>query len=229
MEANASGGGPAAILDVDGTLIDSNYHHALAWFRAFRGHDLILPLWRIHRHLGMGGDQLVAAVAGDEFERENGDAVREAHGSEFTTMIDEVAPLEGARDLIVTLKRRGQPVVLASSAAADEVDRYLELLDARDLVDGWTTSADVDATKPEPDLVEAAMSLVEDGGGAVMVGDTTWDVLAATRAGIACVTLLTGGFGAQELRDAGAAEVLESTPELIAGIDRTPLGVTPGP
>jgi beta-phosphoglucomutase-like phosphatase (HAD superfamily) len=69
-------------LDVDGTLVDSNYHHALAWFRAFRAHDLILPLRRIHRHLGMGGDQLVPSLAGDEFERENGDAVREAHGSE---------------------------------------------------------------------------------------------------------------------------------------------------
>jgi phosphoglycolate phosphatase-like HAD superfamily hydrolase len=216
--------GAAAILDVDGTLVDSNYHHALAWFRAFRGHGLIVPLWRIHRHIGMGGDQLVPAVAGDEFERESGEAVREAHGREFTTMIDEVAPLEGARDLILELKRRGQRVVLASSAAAEEVDRYLDLLEAGDIVDGWTTSADVDATKPEPDLVEAAMNLVDGGGGAVMVGDTPWDVLAATAAGIACVTLLTGGFAEQELRDAGAAGVFESIPELIAGIEPTPLG-----
>lgn len=219
-----SGERGTAILDVDGTLVDSNYHHAIAWFRAFRDHELIVATWRIHRHLGMGADKIVPALAGEEFERECGDAVREAHGREFTAMIEEVAPLEGARDLIAELKRRGQQVVLASSAASDEVDRYLDLLEARDVVDAWTTSEDVESTKPDPDLVQAALSLVDEGGGAAMLGDTTWDVLAASSAGVACVTVLTGGFSEHELQEAGAAGVFESIPELIAGIDQTPFG-----
>lgn len=215
-----------AILDIDGTLVDSNYHHAIAWFRAFRRHGVILPLWRIHRRIGMGGDQLVPALAGDAFERERGDAVREGHDRSYAELIDEVAPLDGARDLILELQRRRWEVVLASSAAEDEVDRYLDLLEARDLVAGWTTSADVDSTKPEPDLVEAAMKITRGDGPAAMVGDTPWDVLAARRVGVPCLTVLTGGFSERELRDAGAAGVFESLPELIAGLDQSALGAT---
>jgi beta-phosphoglucomutase-like phosphatase (HAD superfamily) len=153
---------PAAILDVDGTLVDTNYHHAIAWSRAFRQYDVVLPLWRIHRHIGMGGDQLVAALAGDDFEAEHGGDVRAAEKALYMALIVEVEPLEGSRELIADLREAGHPVVLASSAKPDEVDHYLDLLDARGLVDGWTTSGDVDNTKPEPDLVAAA---VENAGG----------------------------------------------------------------
>ena len=145
---------PAAILDVDGTLVDTNYHHAIAWYRAFRQHEVLLPVWRIHRHIGMGGDQLVEALAGERVEDEQGDDIRDAEKALYMALIDEVEPLEGARELIVDLKERGHAVVLASSAKEDEVDHYLDLLDARELADGWTTSADVEATKPEPDLVD---------------------------------------------------------------------------
>jgi beta-phosphoglucomutase-like phosphatase (HAD superfamily) len=115
---------PAAILDVDGTLVDTNYQHALAWYRAFRDQGVTLPLHRIHRHIGMGGDQLVAALAGDDFERAHGDAAREAEGRRYEAMIGEVAPLPHARDLIVRLRERGHDIVLASSAKPHEVEHY---------------------------------------------------------------------------------------------------------
>jgi HAD superfamily hydrolase (TIGR01509 family) len=213
---------PAAILDVDGTLVDTNYQHALAWYRAFRALGETLPLHAIHRHIGMGGDQLVAALAGDDFEREHGDAAREAEKEHYAELIGEVEPLPGARELLETLARRGQPVVLSSSAKADEVEHYLDLLDARELARDWTTSADVEATKPAPDLVAVAMEKAG-GGPAVMIGDSTWDCEAAGRAGIPAVGLLTGGFSEQELRDAGAVEVHRDLPALLDVLDATAL------
>jgi HAD superfamily hydrolase (TIGR01549 family) len=212
----------AAILDIDGTLVDTNYHHVIAWYRAFHQHEVVLPIWRIHRHIGMGGDHLVEALAGKQLEEERGDDIRAAEKVLYSELIGEVEPLEGARDLIVDLNKRGHAVVLASSAKADEVDHYLDLLDARELADGWTTSADVEATKPEPDLVQAAIEKAG-GGEAVMIGDSTWDCEAAKRAGIATVAVLTGGFSEAELRDAGAVAVYQSIDELRESLDETPL------
>jgi HAD superfamily hydrolase (TIGR01549 family) len=215
--------GPAAILDVDGTLVDSNYQHALAWYRALRQHGHVLPLWRVHRHIGMGGDQIVASLCGDDVEAEQGDDIRAAEKTLYMAMIEEVEPLEGARDLIVDLKRLDRRVVLASSAKPDEIEHYLDLLDARDLADAWTSSGDVEATKPEPDLVEAALDRVG-GGAAVMIGDSTWDCEAAKRAGVETLAVLTGGFSEQELRDAGASAVFHSIDDLRRRLSDTPLG-----
>jgi HAD superfamily hydrolase (TIGR01509 family) len=212
----------AAILDVDGTLVDSNYQHAIAWYRAFREQGLTPPVWRVHRHIGMGGDQLVAAVAGREVERSAGDAIREAEKRLYGELIDEVSPFEGARKLLEALKDRGHTVVLASSAKDDEVERYLDLLGARELADSWTTSADVEQTKPDPDLVAAAMRKAGDLS-AVMVGDTTWDVEAAARAEVKTIAVLSGGFSEAELREAGAVAVFESPRELREHLDTTPL------
>lgn len=213
-----------AILDIDGTLVDTNYQHALGWYRAFRRHEIILPVWRIHRHIGMGGDQLIQALTDDRTEDELGDDIRAAEKERYFEMIDEVEPMEGARDLIVELGTRGHVVVLASSAKEEEVDRYLDLLDARDLADAWTTSADVEATKPAPDLVKSALSKV--GGSAedaIMVGDTPWDIKAAGAAGVDTLAVLTGGFAIEELRESGARDVFESVAELRDALDRTPL------
>jgi HAD superfamily hydrolase (TIGR01549 family) len=212
----------AAILDVDGTLVDTNYHHALAWFRAFRQHGIVLPIWRIHRHIGMGGDQLVAALTSEEMEELKGEDIRAAEKTLYFELIEEVQPLTGARELIEDLRRAGRKVVLASSAKPEEVDHYLELLDARGIVDDWTTSGDVESTKPEPDLVHAAVEKAGEGD-AVMVGDSTWDCLAAKRAGLETVAVLTGGFSEQELLDAGAACVYESIEELRGRLSETPL------
>src|SRR3954468_10519688 len=215
-----------AILDIDGTLVDTNYHHAVAWYRAFRQHGFVLPLWRIHRHIGMGGDQLVAALAGDGFEREQGDAVRAAETVLYTELIGEVEPLAGARDVLEDLKSSGHAVVLASSAKPDELEHYLTLLDARALVDGWTDSGDVEKTKPEPDLVLAALEEAgADAEDAVMIGDSTWDCRAAEAAGVRSIGVLTGGFSAGELLDAGASKVFPSVENLRTEVDEGVLRV----
>jgi len=210
-----------AILDIDGTLVDTNYQHAIAWYRAFCQHDLILPIWRIHRHIGMGGDQLVPALAGDDFESEHGDAVRQAETALYGELIGEVRPMKCARELIKELKASGSTVMLASSAKQKEVDHYLDLLDARELADGWTSSADVESTKPEPDLVNSALQKAgAQASEAVMVGDSPYDVESAKRAGVPTVAVLTGGFSEAELSDAGAREVYESVAELCERMER---------
>jgi HAD superfamily hydrolase (TIGR01549 family) len=211
----------AALLDVDGTLIDTSYHHTLAWQRAFQAHGIGLPAWRIHRQVGMGGDQLVPALV-PGIEDDLHEAVEETRGERYAELIGEVRAFDQAHELISDLKERGLTVVLASSSPQDELDHYLELLDARDLLDAWTTKDDVDATKPEPDLVLAAL----DRAGtreAVMVGDTRWDVAAARKAGLETICLTTGGWSKQELRDAGAAAVYEDIEELREDLDSTPL------
>jgi HAD superfamily hydrolase (TIGR01509 family) len=215
---------PTAILDIDGTLVDSNYFHAIAWYRALARNGHVAPLWQVHRHIGMGSDQLVAAVCGEDVEREEGDAIREAEGELYFELIDEVAPLAGARELIVDLKERGCPVVLASSATPKEVDHYLDLLDARELADSWTTAGDVENTKPAPDLVTSALEKVEGDGPAVMIGDSTFDCEAAAAAGVDTIAVLTGGFSDAELLRAGATIVFHSIVELRERLAWTPLG-----
>ena len=213
-----------AILDIDGTLVDTNYHHAIAWYRAFRRHGIVLPVWRIHHHIGMGGDQLVGALTDEQTDRELGEKIRSDEKALYQELIDEVEPMEGSRELIEELRRREHTVVLASSASSEEVDHYLDLLGARELAEGWTTSADVEATKPEPDLVRAALDRA--GGSsenAVMVGDTPWDARAASNAGVPTIAVLTGGFSEQELDEAGAVAVFESVVELAAQLDHTQL------
>lgn len=212
----------AAILDIDGTLVDTNYQHALAWWRAFKKFGIVLPTWRIHRHVGMGGDHLIEALTDAETEKKLGDDIRDAEKKLYKELIDEVAPMAKARELMVDLKQRGHPVVLASSAKEEEVDHYLNLLDARAVLDDYTTSADVEATKPEPDLVKAAIDK-SGSRAAVMVGDSTFDVESAQRAGIETIAVLTGGFSEQELRDAGAGAVFESVAQLRERLDETPL------
>jgi HAD superfamily hydrolase (TIGR01549 family) len=211
----------AALLDLDGTLVDANYQHALAWYRAFRRFEITLPMWRLHRHIGMGGDQYVAAVAGDDAERDHGDALRDGHDEEFKRLRDECAPLEGAHDLLVELKRRGYVVVLASSSNEDDLDHFLGVLDARDVIDGYTTADDMQRTKPHPDVVQAALEKAGTKEGA-MIGDSRWDIEAAGNAGLETVCVITGGWSEQELRDAGASAVYDSIPALIRSLDDTP-------
>jgi HAD superfamily hydrolase (TIGR01509 family) len=214
---------PAAILDIDGTLVDTNYHHTIAWYRAFRQHEIVLPIWKIHTHIGMGGDQLVESLTDKKTDEEKGDDIRSAEKALYMALIEEVEPMAEAREFVVDLKESGHTVVLASSAKADEVEHYLDLLDVRDVADAWTTSADVEETKPEPDLVKAAMEKAGDDG-AVMVGDTPWDIEAARKAGIETVAVITGGFSRAELEEAGAAGVFESVAELRSRLSETPLG-----
>ncbi len=203
-----------AILDVDGTLVDTNYHHALAWHRALHAHGHPVQMWKVHRHIGMGGDQILDALIGEKAAAEQGDAIRGAEAEAYAELIGEVEPMEGARELVERLRDAGASVILASSAKQEEVDHYLDLLDARELVDDWTTSADVESTKPDPDLVLAALGKAGNDDPSVMVGDSVWDVKAAKAASVPTLAVLTGGFSEAELRDAGASQVVESIAEL---------------
>jgi HAD superfamily hydrolase (TIGR01509 family) len=198
------------VLDVDGTLVDTNYQHAIAWHRALRDHGYSVQLWEIHRHIGMGGDQLVAALIGEEGDRSDGEAIREAEREAYGELIGEVQPMHGSIELLRDLREDETTVILASSAKEEEVEHYLGLLEARELVAGWTTAADVERTKPHPDLVHAALEKAGDGGPKVLVGDSTWDMKAAGAAGIPALAVLTGGFSESELREAGAGEVVRS-------------------
>ncbi|MEH0109455.1 HAD family hydrolase [Tersicoccus sp. MR15.9] len=211
-----------AIFDVDGTLVDTNYQHALAWYQAFRRHDITLPVWRLHRAIGMGGDQLVAHVAGDDVEERLGEDLRTAWEEEFDGMIDSVAAFEGARELLADVKHRGFRLVLASSGKKKHVEHFLDLIGGTDVADAWTTSEDAEASKPAPDLVQVALAKVE-GTDAVMIGDSTWDAIAAGKADIPTIAVRTGGFSVEELTEAGAVAVVESLPDLRDGLDDGPL------
>jgi HAD superfamily hydrolase (TIGR01509 family) len=214
-----------AILDVDGTLVDTNYQHALAWYRAFREHGIVLPVWRAHRAIGMGGDQLVEALTDETTERRLGDAIRDSESGYYAELIGEVETMEGSRELLQELKQLGHTVVLASSAKGSELDHYLDLLDAREIVDAWTTGDDVEATKPAPDLVAVAIERAGAGPDedSILIGDSTWDIKAAKNAGVDTLAVRTGGFGADELREAGALDVYESVDELRRRLGDTPL------
>jgi HAD superfamily hydrolase (TIGR01549 family) len=172
----------------------------------------------------MGGDQLVPAVAGDEVEREQGESLRAAWAREWKPLRAEVVALDGAHDLLVELGRRGHTLVLASSAQRDDLDHYVELLDAAELVQASTTADDVEATKPQPDVIQAALDRVDARPGAVMVGDTPWDCQAAGRLGVPSIGTLTGGFSAAELEEAGAVATFASLVDLRDALDDTPLG-----
>jgi HAD superfamily hydrolase (TIGR01509 family) len=212
----------AALLDLDGTLIDSNYQHALAWYRALRRHEIVVPMWRVHRHIGMGGDQLVTAVVGEDSERRLGDDLRQAAAREFRRLRDDCVPLAGARELVIELKRRKLTVVLASSSSEDDLEYFLEQLDLREVVDGWTTKEDVERSKPAPDVVHAALAKAG-GGDAVMIGDSRWDIEAAASAGLETICVITGGWAEHELLDCGAAAVYESIGDLQRSLDDLPV------
>ncbi len=211
------------VFDVDGTLVDTNYQHALAWYQAFRRFDITPALWRIHRAIGMGGDQLVEAVAGRDAEEAHGDDLREGWVEAYDQYLPHVQPFEGAEQLLQRIRDRGLRLVLASSGQRDHVDHYLDLLDARRLAHDWTTSEDAEETKPAPDLVETALAKVG-AQDAVMIGDSTWDAKAAGRAGISTYAVRTGGFSVEELQEAGARRVYDSLADLGADLDAITAG-----
>jgi phosphoglycolate phosphatase-like HAD superfamily hydrolase len=206
------------VLDVDGTLVDSNYHHTLAWWQSFHEQGRQVPAWRIHRAMGMGGDRLVAAVAGDEAEQEIGDDVRDGWERHFDEHLDDIVPLPGARALLADLDGRGFRVALASSGIPRHTAHAQEVLEADGRVDETTTSEDAEESKPAPELLEVALDRI-DATHAVLVGDSVWDVRSASNAGLPVIALLCGGFGRAELEDEGAAVVLEDLDELRARLD----------
>ena len=214
-----------AIFDVDGTLVDTNYHHALAWAGAFRRFDITRPMWRLHRGIGMGGDLFVAEVAGREVEEAHGDDLRKAWAEEFDELIGEVQPFEGAYELLAEVKERGFRLVLASFGKTEHVEKFLDLVGGKDLADAWTTSDDVEKSKPEPDLVATALAKVG-GSSGVMVGDSVYDAQAAAKIGIPVLGLRSGGFSVGELLEAGVLQVFDSLVAFRQALEGTPLART---
>jgi phosphoglycolate phosphatase len=202
------------VVDLDGTLVDSNYVHVVAWREAFRDVGLDIPSHRIHALIGMGGDQLVERVAGEAVERNVGDEVRRRHQVHLTERAGVVSATDGASELIELLRDRGVRVVLASSSEREITDRFLDLVEgAAGMLTAAISGDDVSRSKPHPDLIEVALEEVE-AGKAVVVGDTVWDVEAATAARVPCIALLTGGISEGVLREAGAVMVFEDPRDL---------------
>jgi phosphoglycolate phosphatase-like HAD superfamily hydrolase len=202
------------LLDVDGTLVDSTYQHALAWHRAFQAHGIHVPMWKVHRAIGMGGDRLVGALAGEAVEQRHGDDLRTAWEKGYDDLIDEVEPLPGAADLVRALVERGFTVALGSSGKPAHTRKAVELVGVADLVAAVTTSEEADSSKPAPDILQAALAQAG-GRSAIVIGDSTFDVASAARMGAPCIGIRTGGFGVDELREAGAVLVADGLADLV--------------
>ncbi|MFL6155768.1 MAG: HAD family hydrolase [Marmoricola sp.] len=207
-----------AIFDIDGTLVDSNYQHIEAWSRAFGDRGIHVPTWVLHDHMGMGGDQLVAEVAGDEVETDLGDELRAAWSEAYDALLDRVRPFASAAALLSRTAALGTSVVLATSGKPEHTTRALQLLGLDDHSYPIVTSEEVGATKPAPDLVEAALAAAG-GRSGLVIGDTVWDVRAAGRAGLPAVALRTGGTARCVLDDAGAVSVYDDPTALLANLE----------
>jgi HAD superfamily hydrolase (TIGR01509 family) len=221
-----SGRSPAAALfDVDGTLVDTNYLNAVTWWEAFRQAGHYVPMAQVHRAIGMGSDQMLDKLLPPGRDKGADADIRTAHGALYAVYWSRLRPLPGATDLLRACKKRGLAVVLASSAEEPEFNMLRSVLDAEDAIDAATFSGDVESSKPAPDLVEAALSKAGvPAEEAVFIGDTVWDVQACRKAAVPCVGVLSGGFSADELTSAGAAEIYRDAAELLAGLPESLLG-----
>ncbi len=212
------------LLDLDGTLVDTNYLHTLAWSRALADAGEWAPMNAIHRLVGMGGDQLVKNLLGDERP-----GITEARATHYRALLPEARAFPGASDLVRALHGRGLCTVLATSSPADELDAALGLLSITDVLDGRTTADDVEQAKPSPEVFSTAMRLAGvDPARALAVGDSVWDVEAAQSAGIACIAVESGGFSRHELTEAGALLVFRDVSELLGQLNVTPVSILAG-
>lgn len=213
----------AVLMDIDGTLVDSNYLHVEAWAHAFADVGVAVPAWRIHRSIGLDAAMLLDELLGNEAER-LGDAAKDAHSRHYADLAGRLSPLEGARELIRELHRRGIRVVLATSAPEEELTSLRAVLDVEDALHAVTSAEDVDTAKPEPDVIRVALERADvDADYAVMVGDAVWDIRSAARAGVRAVGVRSGGISATELEEAGAVEVYDDAAALLAALDDSPL------
>ncbi|SCF30287.1 HAD family hydrolase [Micromonospora mirobrigensis] len=212
------------LLDVDGTLVDTTYLHTVAWWEALRQADHRVPMAVIHRSIGMGSDKLLDHLLGAERDRDQDDRLRDAHDSLFAGWFERLAPLPGARELLRACAARGLRVVLATSAAEHELAALRKVLDADDVIDTVTSSADAQQSKPAPDILIAALEQAGlDAAEVVFVGDSVWDVAAAGKLDIPCIGLACGGTSRGELAGAGAVAVYDDPAALLAGLAESPI------
>lgn len=213
---------PALLLDLDGTLTDSVYQHALAWHKALELGGIELAVWRIHRRIGMSGGLLAESLAretGHELPPQQAAELRQAHARLFAAQLGDVRPLPGARDLVQHLTRTGVAWAIATSGALASARPLLDLLNLPPGVPVITRD-DVEHAKPNPDLwLAAAARLRVSPEDSIAVGDSVWDLLAARRARALGVGLLSGGYGQEELERAGAYRVYEDPADLLLHID----------
>ncbi|MDQ4075666.1 MAG: HAD family hydrolase [Chloroflexota bacterium] len=211
------------ILDVDGTLVDSNDAHVRAWMEAFEEQGRTVSEERVRSLIGMGGDNLLPAAVGVEKESEAGAQLSEARASRFKEhYLPELQPFAAVRQLLERMRESGLKLVVASSGEADEVETLLELAGVRDLVEATTSSKDAERSKPEPDVVEAALErLGYPPHEVVMLGDSPYDIEAADKVGIQVIALRCGGFADDDLL--GALAIYDDPADLLAHYDDSPL------
>jgi HAD superfamily hydrolase (TIGR01509 family) len=215
----------AVLFDVDGTLVDSNYLHAVTWWEAFSQAGYDVAMADIHRAIGMGSDQMLDKLLPSDRDTGQDDSLRTAHSALYSAYWARLRPLRRAADLLRACKKHGLTVVLASSADEPEFNALRAALDAEDAIDAATFSGDVERSKPAPDLVQVALDKAGvSADEAVFVGDTVWDVHAARKAGVRCVCLLSGGISRGELADAGANDVYDSPADLLSHFPGTLIG-----
>ncbi|MFN2465033.1 MAG: HAD family hydrolase [Candidatus Dormibacteria bacterium] len=210
---------PGVIFDIDGTLLDNNYFHTIAWWRAFRGAGIDVSMAAIHRGIGMGGREMMAKLLGEARPE-----LSEAHGAEFQKFRGEMVAFVGAADLLREVKAMGLTVVLGTSAKPQNLPAMREAIGADDAIEEVIDSGDVEQAKPNPDIFVVSLAKARlDPERTMVVGDSRWDVDAARRAGLSCIGLLTGGWSAAELEAAGAIAVYESPADLLHRLSESPL------
>jgi HAD superfamily hydrolase (TIGR01509 family) len=220
----AAGARPAVLFDVDGTLVDSNYLHIHAWYRAFTEAKVEVEARRIHRSIGMDGSTLLASLAEDADE-DTRSRLKDLHSKYYQETASLLRPLPGARELLEAVDKLGLQVILATSAPDDELSLLREVLASDDLVSAVTSSNDVDTAKPEPDIVQVALDRAGvDAANAIFVGDTVWDIEACKRAGLPTIALLSGGVSRDELETAGAQGVFDNPRDLCEHLHSTAIG-----
>lgn len=205
----------AVILDVDGTLMDTNYLHVEAWARALDDVGHRSPRVEIHPKIGKGSELLVSELVNDD--EAAAERVSDLHSEHYEELQKQAYPLPGAKELIDSLFKQDYQVWLATSAKPQELERSLEMLDAEEKITGIVSSSDVEESKPAPDIFGLALEKAEvEAHEAVAVGDAIWDVESAKAAGLRCVALLTGGaFSKEDLKEVGAVEVYKDCAELL--------------
>ena len=207
------------LFDVDGTLVDSTYLHAVSWWEALRQHDADVPMAEIHRSIGMGSDKLLDHLLGRKRDLPD-ETYEAAHDVLYGAWWERLRPLPGAPELLRAVAERGPAVVLASSAKEPELRQLRRVVGADDVIAAATSSFDAEESKPAPDILQAAIEQSGvDPGAAVFVGDSVWDVQAAARLDIPCIGLACGGTSADELSEAGAVAVYDDPAALLAALD----------
>ncbi|GGG23949.1 haloacid dehalogenase [Rhodococcoides trifolii] len=214
----------AALFDIDGTLVDSNYAHIGAWSRAFREAGRPVPSWRIHSCIGMDGSLLLEALVGSA-DSDEAQRAKDLHDEYYAESGKALQVLPGARELLSEVRSRGMTVVLATSAPENELAILRDLLEVEDIVSVVTSAEDAEVAKPRPDVVRTAL---ERSGAsaheAVFIGDSIWDMKACTSAEVVGVGVRSGGIAESELLSAGAHSVFDDAADLLRRIDSSPLG-----